>query len=79
MENDITKNVTIPFDEFLKIRDDACDFDTLVETILSTSRASYCGDRLSFSDDAINEVLRFVAPLKYLARLKELEKDKEED
>lgn len=79
MENDITRNVTIPLDEFLKIRDDACDFDTLVETILSTSRASYCEGRLLFSDDAINEVMRFIAPLKYLARLKELEKAEEED
>lgn len=79
MENDITRNVTIPLAEFLKIRDDADDLDILLETIFDGADLSYYDNRLRFNEERVNAVLRFIAPNRYREKVSELKKAEEED
>lgn len=73
-ENELTRNVTIPLDDFLRIRDDADDFDLLLETIFKSAKYAPYSERIMFDDNELNNVLKYVAPNKYadtLGRLKE--------
>lgn len=54
--------VTLSLDEFLMLRDKACDLDTLLDTIFSTAKKSAYLDYLSLDDHAISNVLEVIAP-----------------
>lgn len=80
MNNDITNTVTLNLADFLHMRDEAADFETLLNVILDTSRLGYDNSYLLYSEDSINAALKFIAPERYKSRLAALnEEDEKED
>ena len=70
--------VTITTAEYVDLKLTEYKFKILLSAMLNGSRLSYGGDGLYDEGDALNTALPFVCGTEYRARLKELQKKKEE-
>lgn len=72
-------DVTISMDEYKSFIETATKHEMMVNAIFDVARLHYSGNKLSFYDDTLDNVLMVLEHDSYTARLHELQAEKEEE